>query len=158
MSKRTVRMALLACASIAAVGLVAGTSPAAAKAKTKTVHKTFAQCQNAALSLAAATDTPSPPPGSSPIQHVDFRGIEVRDEWIAPAEAAVGMIVCRGVTDDEDRRQLRIDLFRRLWTRRVLTTGSAGQETKSDKNQTHFTHHAHNENPSLRGLIKNPIF
>jgi hypothetical protein len=64
------RMALLACASVAALSLVAGASPAAAK--TKTVHKTFAQCQNLGLSLAAATDTPSPPPGSSPIRQVFF--------------------------------------------------------------------------------------
>ena len=72
MNKRTARMALLACASVAAVGLVAGTSPAAAKAKTKTVHKTFAQCQNLSLSLAAASDMPSPPPNSSPFYGVAF--------------------------------------------------------------------------------------
>src|SRR6476619_8595403 len=70
--KRSVRMALLACSSLAALGLVAGASPAAAKTKTKTVNKAFAQCQNLALPLAAATDTPSPPPGSSPFRPVAF--------------------------------------------------------------------------------------
>jgi subtilisin-like proprotein convertase family protein len=49
--KRSARMAMLACASVAALGLLAGVSPASAKKKfkTRTVSGAFSQCQNLAL-------------------------------------------------------------------------------------------------------------
>jgi subtilisin-like proprotein convertase family protein len=52
--KRSARMALLACASIASLGLFAGASPAAAKVVTKTT--TFNQCVNTALAIPDAED------------------------------------------------------------------------------------------------------
>jgi subtilisin-like proprotein convertase family protein len=48
--KRSARAALLACAGFAALGLVAGASPAAAKTKTKTA--TFTQCVSSAAPIA----------------------------------------------------------------------------------------------------------
>jgi len=72
--KRSARAALLSGAAIAALGLVAGASPAAAKkARGKTVARTFSQCQNVALPL---TDhnvaqvhftVPKPPKGAKPL-------------------------------------------------------------------------------------------
>lgn len=50
MQKRTRRMALLACASLASLGLLFGVSPAAAKG-TKTITKTLSQCQGQVLPL-----------------------------------------------------------------------------------------------------------
>jgi hypothetical protein len=47
--KRSARMALLACASVAALGLLVGPATAAAKTKTKTA--TFAQCVNFAVPI-----------------------------------------------------------------------------------------------------------
>jgi len=69
--RRSVPMALLACASVAALGLIAGASPAAAKTKFKTVNAAFSQCQNLALPLVSAEDTPTPP-SPSPVQQVAF--------------------------------------------------------------------------------------
>jgi subtilisin-like proprotein convertase family protein len=67
--KRSARIALLACASVAGLGLIAGASSAAAK--TKTVNKTFSQCQSVALPLVSAEDTP-PAPSPSPVQQLLF--------------------------------------------------------------------------------------
>jgi hypothetical protein len=51
--KRSGRAAVLACASLALLGLAVGASPAAAKTKKKlkTVNAVFSQCQNVALPL-----------------------------------------------------------------------------------------------------------
>jgi subtilisin-like proprotein convertase family protein len=70
MRSRSTRLALLACASVASLGLIAGASPAVAKkAKPKTVNAAFNQCQNLALGLADNTATTTPP---NPVQQVSF--------------------------------------------------------------------------------------
>ena len=50
--------------------------------------------------------------GASSIQYVDLGFVEKTDERITPTDPAVGVVVCRRIADDEDRRQFWID---RLW-------------------------------------------
>jgi proprotein convertase P-domain-containing protein len=53
--KRSARMAVLACASVASLGLLAGASPAAGKTVTKTA--TFSQCFSTAVAIPEYSDT-----------------------------------------------------------------------------------------------------
>src|SRR4030095_83695 len=58
-----------------------------------------------ALSDKRSTTTSRP----SSIQHVYFCRVEKIDKRIAPTASAVGVVIRRGVTDNEYRRQFRID-------------------------------------------------
>jgi subtilisin-like proprotein convertase family protein len=72
--KRFVRLAVLVCAGLASLGLVIGASPAAAKAKKKTVNKTatFNQC----VSSASPIQDPESPLASAviPVSVPSFKG------------------------------------------------------------------------------------
>jgi subtilisin-like proprotein convertase family protein len=80
MRSSSVRLALLACVSVASLGLVAGASPAAAKTKTKT--KTFSQCTSFAIPIPDFPDhmaTPNAPVNSTasasiPVSVPKFKG------------------------------------------------------------------------------------
>jgi subtilisin-like proprotein convertase family protein len=71
---RSVRMTVLACAGLASLGLLMGASPAAAKAKKKTVNKTatFNQC----VSSASPIQDPESPLASAviPVSVPSFKG------------------------------------------------------------------------------------
>jgi subtilisin-like proprotein convertase family protein len=68
--RRTARLVPGICTSLAALGLIAWASPAAAKPTT--VKRSFHDCQNTALPLVAPADSP-PPTNPSPVQQVKFR-------------------------------------------------------------------------------------
>jgi hypothetical protein len=118
--KRSALAALLSCAALASLGVIAGASPAVAKkAKAKTVTRTFSQCQNVALPL---TDhnvaqvhftVPRPPKGSKPLSGrvVGFTSAAIRITHaysqdvsvfaISPAGSVVPLSVGRGSSIDD---------------------------------------------------------
>ena len=70
--KRSARLAILACASLASLGLLAGASPAAAKTKTKS----FNRCVSTAVAIPDQSST-APNPGASvaiPVSVPKFNG------------------------------------------------------------------------------------
>jgi subtilisin-like proprotein convertase family protein len=71
--KRSTRLALLACAGVASLGLLAGASPAAAKTKKKTVTKTatFSQCVNSASPISSDL---TPATAVIPVSVPNFKG------------------------------------------------------------------------------------
>jgi subtilisin-like proprotein convertase family protein len=84
--KRPVRVALLACACVASLGLVAGVSPAAAKkkVKTRTVTQTatFNQCVSVASPISGVNSAANPNPnnpqlgvGNLPVTIPPYRGL-----------------------------------------------------------------------------------
>lgn len=74
---RSARAALLACASVAALGLVAGVSPAAAKTKKKTITKTatFSQCVNAASPILDANTGINVAAAAIPVTVPAYKGV-----------------------------------------------------------------------------------
>lgn len=73
--KHSTRVALLACASVASLGLLVGVSPASAKVKKKTVTRTatLSQCVNVSLPYSSTTD---PAIAVNPVTNIPtFRGL-----------------------------------------------------------------------------------
>jgi subtilisin-like proprotein convertase family protein len=75
--KRSARMALLACAGLATLGLVAGASPAAAKTKKKTVTRTatFSQCANVASPITDQDTGNNVAAASIPVTVPAYKGV-----------------------------------------------------------------------------------
>jgi subtilisin-like proprotein convertase family protein len=111
-NKRPARIALLACASVASLGLPAGASPAAAK--TKTVTSTFSQCQNVAVALAdhssqqVAFSVPATPKKAKPrggtVTGVSLAGVRITHTFdediviylVSPSGRAIPLTVGAG--------------------------------------------------------------
>jgi hypothetical protein len=55
-------------------------------------------------------ESPAAASGTRPVENSDLRRIEVRDERIAPPTPAIGVVVCRRITDDEKGGQFGINL------------------------------------------------
>jgi subtilisin-like proprotein convertase family protein len=103
--KRSARMALLACAGVASLGLMAGASPAAAKTVTKTA--TFNQCVNFAVPIIdqdSSTSATTADAAAIPVSVPKFKGKP--QDGLVTALTSLGTRITH--TDDGDLELLLV--------------------------------------------------